>query len=1677
MARLFARIAAFVLALSAASGVAAQSYTYTFYVGNTNASGCTVQTPAGPLGHVKWRLQATVTAGVAPSFGSITRADCNNSGVFGNPSAVSSTSAVGLNTGPGGADVIEVQLPVGVVGPTPSPREVLAVVATSANGADGLISNEASAKGVVLPGGGQPVTIPTLGVLGGLLLGAALLGLAWFALRRHGKYLMMSLLLVAGTAWAVSIVVDGQTGDWATVTPSNDASGDTGSGEAAIDLLRLYATTQGPNGYLRIDVLDLQNPPVANPGSASVPEDGSTTITLTGSDPGNAPLTFQIASAPTLGTLGPIVPIDATSASVEYTPDTDENGGDSFTFTVSNATQTSTPAAVAVTITPINDAPSFSAANPPTVNEGAGAQSVANWATFDAGPANESGQAALEYLVSNVSNPALFAATPAVASDGTLSYTLAAQASGSSSFDVAVRDDGGTANGGIDLGTTQTFTLTVNAVNGAPSFTGGGNATALEDAGAQTVAGWATAIDDGDPDQTQALAFSVTANSNASLFAAAPAIDAGSGNLTFTPAADANGTAQVTVVLSDNGGTANGGSDTSAAYTFDIVIGAVNDAPSFSAANPPAVNENAGAQSVANWAAFDAGPANESGQAVAEYLVANVSNPALFAAAPTVANDGTLSYTPAAMASGSATFDVSVRDNGGTADGGVDLSSAQTFTITVNAVNSAPSFTGGGDATAQEDAGAVTDAGWATAIDDGDPEVQALAFSVTANDNPSLFAVAPAVNASTGDLTFTPADGASGSAAITLVLTDDGGTANGGSDTSAPYSFTITIDPVNDAPVATAPPALPVHAHIAVSVVDGASGDLLTGANVTDVDGPAPYSIATPTATASANGGQLAIDAATGAFTYNPPAGFAGNDSFGYQVCDSGTPVACSATVTMTLTVSGKRIWFVDAAAAPGGNGTLQLPLQTLAAANTAASSGDALFLASGSYTGTALGAGREVVGQAVDGSSFDTALAISPPSNSIARPAIDGAYARIENGLAVGSNNTLRGLELDGIGVTALTGTGFGTLGVRDDVRIDSDSGALALDTGSFAAGSVFAGVSSAGGAVNVDLAGVGGSVVLGSGSLAGSTTSAFRVQGGNVAATYDGSIAKSGSGTLVNIASHATGNLSFGGALTAGGSGTALRIESNNGGQVTFGGSAKTLSGSGAATVRIANNTSTAIAFDGGGLVVTGSGATAFDASGGGTVSVRGSGNRITATGAAALRVDGTAIGAAQAAPEGGLRFEKITATGGAGNGIALNATGSAGGLTVTGSGGTCADAASCSGGAITGHAGTGISLTATGGVSLSHVLVDNNDGSGIFGHDLTDFAFASGRVTNNGNTADGSEANLRFGRLLGTASLSDSVVSGSSGDELRMTPDAGVLTAFDIDGTSFGPGPGNGVSLIASGTADVTVSIDDGEFAQLSGAAVTSNGTDASKRNLTVTQSSLHDNFSGVNLLGSGDADLTYEISDSVFLRHSLNPIQIASSTSSTNASVWVGEITGVTIGDGTPDSGARDLHGIAIEMNGDADSIQSITGNSVRNTDIEAIFVQSRLDNDADAQTGHHDFALVDNASGTPDDNSPFPFMISYGNRIEARNTTSLCLDMAGNSAGSVGGLEHFRLRQRDGSGFGLERLSDGDGTPNELILSAPIVEAHIVGQNDAGSTADATLIAGFAETADQACRTP
>jgi hypothetical protein len=309
---------------------------------------------------------------------------------------------------------------------------------------------------------------------------------------------------------------------------------------------------------------------VANDTLATNEDTPITANVITGTNGATAD-TFEgspAITAVTNGTKGAVTFL--ADGTVTYTPTADLNGADSFTYTVTSGGVTEV-GTVTINITPVNDVPSFTKGPNKTVLEDAGAQTFGTWATaITAGAANESGQT-LNFIVSNDNNP-LFSSQPAIAANGTLTFTPTANANGSTTVTVSLHDNGGTANSGVDTSATQTFTINVTSVNDAPSFTKGPDQTALAGSGAKSVSNWATNLSAGPSNEsTQVLHFNVTGNTNSGLFSIQPTIDT-SGQLTYTPATSVSGSATLTVTIQDDGGTLNGGFDTSASQTFVVNV-------------------------------------------------------------------------------------------------------------------------------------------------------------------------------------------------------------------------------------------------------------------------------------------------------------------------------------------------------------------------------------------------------------------------------------------------------------------------------------------------------------------------------------------------------------------------------------------------------------------------------------------------------------------------------------------------------------------------------------------------------------------------------------------------------------------------------------------------------------------------------------------------------------------------------------------------------------------------------------------------------------------------------------------------------------------------------------------------------------------------------------------------
>ncbi|MCA9148976.1 MAG: tandem-95 repeat protein, partial [Planctomycetales bacterium] len=201
--------------------------------------------------------------------------------------------------------------------------------------------------------------------------------------------------------------------------------------------------------------------------------------------------------------------------------------------------------------------------------------------------------------------------------------------------------------------------------------------------------------------------------------------------------------------------------------------------------------------------------------------------------------------------------------------------------------NVAPSFLPGADQTSDEDAGLQTVANWATAISAGDAtETDQTVSFVVSNDNSSLFATQPTI-AADGTLTYAAVPDAFGIATVTVFAQDSGGTATTNPQQSPTETFTITVRPVNDPPVA-------VNDDFSTNEDTVLNLDVLL--NDEDVDGDS----LTATIISPPVHGSLTANA-DGSFTYSPQANFSGTDSFLYVASDGS---ANSNVATANITVA-----------------------------------------------------------------------------------------------------------------------------------------------------------------------------------------------------------------------------------------------------------------------------------------------------------------------------------------------------------------------------------------------------------------------------------------------------------------------------------------------------------------------------------------------------------------------------------------------------------------------------------------------------------------------------------------------------------------------------------------------------------------------------------------------------
>lgn len=385
------------------------------------------------------------------------------------------------------------------------------------------------------------------------------------------------------------------------------------------------------------------------------------------------------------------------------------------------------------------------------------------------------------------------------------------------------------------------------------------------------------------------------------------------------------------------------------------------------------------------------------------------------------------------------------------------------------------------------------------------PSGSPIAFSISASTS-ALYSLTP--------VTALPAGVLCSVSVIASQVSDVAGTPLA---SDAVFSFTVV------------PPTTAINDTFPETVVGNVEVDSSrTGYSVTANDiCPTACTITGYTA-ASAHGGNVAMTtsgASMGQFTYEPPVGYRGVDSFTYTI----TSASGSSSATVTLTIDG-MVWFVNNNAS-AGDGRLESAFNTLSAFQAVndgganhPSTGDSIFLydSANAYAASlTLLANQKLIGQDTS-SSVESIAGISPGSSSLPLPVtMKGSATPVlitstGSTIALSQNNGVWGLTLGNATGVALSGTNVGTLTLRD-FAIATTGAAVNITGGNLDA--ILNAVSSGGGMHGI---------------LLSNTTGSFDVEGGGPSdptnTTRGRTLVKQGGGSLIlgggGTIQHATGS-----------------------------------------------------------------------------------------------------------------------------------------------------------------------------------------------------------------------------------------------------------------------------------------------------------------------------------------------------------------------------------------------------------------------------------------------------------------------------------------------------------------------------------------------------------------------
>ena len=577
--------------------------------------------------------------------------------------------------------------------------------------------------------------------------------------------------------------------------------------------------------------------PVAKNDAFSVNEDGTLTVAVSGGVLANDTDADSDTLSATLVTNASHGSLTLNvDGSFSYVPDADFHGTDAFTYQTHDGLADSSVATVSITVVAVNDAPETEA---DSYNATKDTTLTVNTASgLLANDADADDDDLTVSVVSDVTNGTL-----SLNSNGSFTYVPDSGFRGTDTFTYKAND------GTVDSAAT-TVTIVVNALPDAAddSYSVNEDGTLTKNSATGVLA------NDSDADGDTLTVTATVQPSHGTLNLST------NGSFTYTPNADYHGTDTFKYK-------ANDGFGDSAEATVTITVNSINDAPV--AASDSYDVELDGTLTVNADQGVLANDTDTDDDSLTAAIVSQPDHGTV-----SFNTDGSFTYTPTAGYHGDDTF--TYKANDGTVD-----SAAATVTINVNAppavVDDAYSVDEDGTLTKNAAAGVLAN--------DSDADNDTFTAAVVTQPTHGTLTL----NAD-GSLTYTPDADYHGTDTFTYKSND-------GTHDSAEATVTITINSVDDAPVANADSYdVPVNGQLSVTPTHG----LLI--NDSDADGDA----FTSTVVTQPAHGTLTLNA-DGSFLYTPDADYHDTDTFTYKVND-GTLDSANATVTININTLGDAI-------------------------------------------------------------------------------------------------------------------------------------------------------------------------------------------------------------------------------------------------------------------------------------------------------------------------------------------------------------------------------------------------------------------------------------------------------------------------------------------------------------------------------------------------------------------------------------------------------------------------------------------------------------------------------------------------------------------------------------------------------------------------------------------------